>query len=208
MWFLVVSEGQVAEVGTHSQLMEQKSQFLTSRMPASMGSHSNSGHFSKSRKTMDNSLGKLPLQFWSLQNFCIFSICQSIFPAQTKGFCCTIGQARACETAMTSIPYRCDRGSTTSSKWARKKSKSFRVKAFVFVSNETRFVFFPRLRQNPKDSMSIEHALKFCSCQPRVVQKSLCWPNRLFSRSIGCDDNSDVTKIGLILKHIGQISKL
>ena len=71
-----------------------------------------------------------------------FPICQSIFPAQTKGFRCTIGQARACETAMTSIPYRCDRASTTSSKWARKKSKSFRVKAFVFVSNETRLCSF------------------------------------------------------------------
>ena len=191
---LVVSEGQVAEVGTHSQLMEQKAQFLTSRMPASMGSHSNSGFFQRAGKQWTIPWANFRCNFGVFKTFTFFPICQSIFPAQTRGFCCTIGQARACETAMTSIPYRCDRGSTTSSKWARKKSKSFRVKAFVFVSNETRVVFFPRLRQNPKDPMPIEHALKFCSCQPRVVQKSLCWPNRLFSRSIGCDDNSDVTK--------------
>ena len=110
---------------------------------------------------------------------------------------------------MTSIPYPCHRESTTSCKRARKKTNSCCVKAFVVVSNEIHFVFFPCLRQNPKDPMPIEQALKFCSCQPRVVQKSLHWPNRLFSRSIGCDDTSDVTKIGLILKHIGlQINKV
>lgn len=193
----------MAEVGTHSQLMEQKPQFLTSRMPASMGSHSNSGHFFKEPESVVV-LGKqwtIPwanfhCNFGVFKTFAPFLVFQLFFPAQTKGFCCTNGQARACEAAITSIPYRCDRGSTTSSKWARKKSKSFRVKAFVFVSNETRFALFPRLRQNPKDPMPIEHPLNFCFCQPRVVQKSLCWPKRLFSRLIGCDDTSDVTKIG------------
>ena len=44
---LVVSEGQVAEVGTHSQLMEQKAQLLTLGMLAGMASFSTSLHFSK-----------------------------------------------------------------------------------------------------------------------------------------------------------------